>query len=268
METGDFSRFRLFLSASVPATSRSAEFLKEKNAQLRIEEAVMSLARTVFAHKGQLVFGGHPSISPLVATVATEYAPFVSGSEEEINVISGMEGYSYGPGDNGFPPVVIYQSDIFRPIISPETTQMLNSRAAFVRWTQKDPAETLDHPTPVGPRFPESVKEMRECMMEDAPLDAMVAIGGMEGIFDERRAFKIKYPDKPVFIFKSTGGASLNLAGDKYPKDSLDIFVEDKFGDESLAGKENSSLAPVYLSFAGELVNLVIRSNQQGKGFK
>jgi hypothetical protein len=63
----------VFLSASVPAAERSEAYRRVPDAPLRIDEAVVSLARAVFSHNGRLVFGGHPAISPLVAMVAAEY---------------------------------------------------------------------------------------------------------------------------------------------------------------------------------------------------
>ena len=66
--------FTLLLSASVPSDKRDKRFTKIKNAQIQIEEAVIGLSRNIFQAGGKIVFGGHPSISPLVALVATEYS--------------------------------------------------------------------------------------------------------------------------------------------------------------------------------------------------
>ena len=63
----------VFLSASVPSPERSHEYNRIPEAPLRIEEAVMSIARAIFMEGGTLVFGAHPSISPLVARVIGHY---------------------------------------------------------------------------------------------------------------------------------------------------------------------------------------------------
>src|SRR5690348_16641625 len=63
----------ILLSASVPAPERAKEYQRVEDAHFQIEQAVISLARAVFSESGQLVFGGHPAISPLVAMVAGEY---------------------------------------------------------------------------------------------------------------------------------------------------------------------------------------------------
>src|SRR5262249_59078396 len=53
----------IFLSASVPIREGWAEDAQPAE----IEEAIVSIARAVFARNGRLLFGGHPSVSPLVA---------------------------------------------------------------------------------------------------------------------------------------------------------------------------------------------------------
>ncbi len=72
-----YDRFTVLLSASIPSEKRSekyhTQYTKIKNAQIQIEEAVIGLSRNVFQSRGKLVFGGHPSISPLVAMIATEF---------------------------------------------------------------------------------------------------------------------------------------------------------------------------------------------------
>jgi hypothetical protein len=63
----------IFLSASVPSPKRNEQYQRIEDAHFEIEQAVISLARAVFSESGQLVFGGHPAISLLVAMVAGEY---------------------------------------------------------------------------------------------------------------------------------------------------------------------------------------------------
>src|SRR4051812_12552361 len=68
----------VFLSASKP--TRKLDFLPPSDVPARetdreIEHAALSLARAVFAEGGGLVFGAHPSVSPLIASAASEYFP-------------------------------------------------------------------------------------------------------------------------------------------------------------------------------------------------
>ena len=84
----------VFLSASVPDRPG---FERVPNAPFVIEQAVVSLARAVFAENGKIVFGAHPSISPLVASVAAEY--HLPGAPEQDR------------------SVIIYQSHAFDAVI-------------------------------------------------------------------------------------------------------------------------------------------------------
>ena len=59
----------VFLSASIPVRPG---FRRVSGAAVEIEEAVVSFARAVLKEEGTVVFGAHPSISPLVASVASE----------------------------------------------------------------------------------------------------------------------------------------------------------------------------------------------------
>src|SRR5947209_9716785 len=63
----------IFLSASVPTIERRDEYERIPEAPIQIEEAVMCVARAIFIEGGTLVFGAHPSISPLLARVIQHY---------------------------------------------------------------------------------------------------------------------------------------------------------------------------------------------------
>jgi hypothetical protein len=63
----------ILLSASIPAPERTDQYRSVPLGSFEIDQAVISLARAVFSEGGQLVLGGHPSISPLIAMVAGEY---------------------------------------------------------------------------------------------------------------------------------------------------------------------------------------------------
>src|SRR4051794_31938323 len=86
----------VFLCASVPDRQRAKKYRRLENAAFEIEQAVISLARAVFSEGGRLLFGGHPSISPLVATVAGEYRE---------------TGFAERRGEAPPAPVLIYQSE-------------------------------------------------------------------------------------------------------------------------------------------------------------
>jgi hypothetical protein len=211
--SGRLSGRSIFLSASVPRPGWAAAWRPDSkdcgeaddrrvpDAQFEIEQAVVSLARAVFAAGGQLVFGGHPTISPLVATVAGEYRTFPRGEAGE---------------EAARPPVLIYQSEAFREYAPEATLLMFRTGVANVRWTPAENGEEFKPGMP-GPLCPLSLEAMRDRMIAESRPDAMVCIGGMAGIFDEVSLFTEQRRGRPVYALRATGGASAILAEQSAP---------------------------------------------------
>src|SRR5256885_1491040 len=147
----------VFLSASVPAKHSGYE---SERFDLNVDEAVITLARTLFAAGGALVFGGHPSISPLVLTVASDYAA------------------QAGRLDHPF--AFIFQSEIFREIIPKKTLLLEQMGYGRIVWTPAAPGEVLQQ-DPVTKRWlaPRSLAGMRQAMIAQTQPAAFVAAGGM-----------------------------------------------------------------------------------------
>jgi hypothetical protein len=199
MKEGDF----IFLSASVPYRPEWTVAAEP----VEIEEAVVSLARAVFARRGRLLFGGHPSISPLVSAVAGEY-------------------YRVDPARQ-IRPVVTFQSEWFRGKLPDETWEMYRMGFSAIEWTPKEESQR------------KSLTVMRECMLGKMPTDvrdrnhltpplAMVVVGGMEGILEEaaiffrnRRDWNIEKPP-PLYAFEKGGGAARRLVE---PTDALERLL-------------------------------------------
>jgi hypothetical protein len=186
----------IFLSASVPY--RQGWVANAKPAE--IEEAIVSVARAVFSRKGRLLFGGHPSVSPLVAAVAGEY--FAADPARHVR------------------PVVTFQSRFYEGRLPDETTEMTRMGWSAIEWTATVPGTSADDPDP-------SLALMRDRMLLGSgeafarhrlrPPIAMIGVGGMEGIRDEalvflrkRRNWSIE-PLPRVCLFKSGGGAAAYL---------------------------------------------------------
>ncbi len=181
----------IFLSASVPYREEWIEGSKPSE----IEEAIISIARAVFARKGRLLFGGHPSVSPLVSAIASEYFP-----PDPARLIR---------------PVVTFQSEFFRKNLPDETAAMVRMGWSAIEWTEDRNA-----------RDP-SLKLMRELMLPEVrggafarnelrPPLAMIAVGGMEGIRDEALVFLSRQekwgpPQRPIICFRSGGAAAARL---------------------------------------------------------
>jgi hypothetical protein len=188
----------VFLSASVPYRDLHI-YKKPESAYLDIEEAVVSLARAVFAEEGRLVFGGHPSISPLVASVAADYYPA-----------------TFRRGESAEPPVSIYQSLCYEGHI-PDTTQLLREMGfAEIIWTPAEDGERFD-PHLTGRQCNQSIFHMRDRMLREKNPAAMVAIGGMDGVEDEAARFQSAENICPLYVFRSTWGAAARLAESRRP---------------------------------------------------
>ncbi|MFG1384336.1 SLOG domain-containing protein [Xanthobacter versatilis] len=188
----------LFLSASVPSQARAERFRRHLNAAFEIEQAVISLARAIFARGGRLVFGGHPTISPLVAMVAGEYRkPRRAESGEESAPAS----------------VVIYQSEAFREHVEEATLLIYTLESTRIEWVPAIGDERFDPKLPRGqPQCPLSLEAMRRRMLTETEPHAMVCIGGMEGVLKEAELFNELYPGHPIYVLEATGGAAAELA--------------------------------------------------------
>lgn len=198
----------IFLSASVPHPERDARFRAIPDAQREIESAVVALARAIFSSGGRLLFGGHPSITPLVAMVAGEFVPVGSADEREER------------GDIA-PPVIVYQLDVYRPKMT-EATKLMERLGLFrIEWceTLRHEAERKEWPANET-RYPESLERMRRLMESPdrphGPSLAMVCMGGMEGVLEEAGIYGElngrSAPPRPIVAFASTGGAALLLS--------------------------------------------------------
>jgi hypothetical protein len=189
----------VFLSASIPDRNRAEEYNRIPDAPFQVEQAVISLARAVFSEGGRLVFGGHPSISPLVAMVAGEYRePNVAESDTE------------RPRSQ----VVIYQSMVFREVIPDDTDLMVRLGLAEEHWTETAEGEFFNRERGAASlQCPQSLILMRQAMIRDTDPIAMVCIGGMEGVREEAALFTERYDGRhrerrPIFALARTGGAA------------------------------------------------------------
>ena len=167
----DLHRATIFLSASFPSGNRGERFRPYDASG--IADAVSAFTRSILAGNGKLVFGGHPTITPLVLMIARELS--VTDS------------------------VVVFQSAWFRDIRIPEVDEIQSERLGVIHWT--DCADDLD----------QSLRIMRTEMIGSVPYDAAIFVGGMEGIHDEYNLFTELRPDIPCFPVSGPGGAAATL---------------------------------------------------------
>jgi hypothetical protein len=186
----------VFLSGSVP---NREGFERVPDAPFVIEQAVVGLSRAVLAEGGRIVFGAHPSLSPLVASVASEYKT---------------------AGQSGDPPrVIIYQSRAFEEALPDETWDMSRFGFADLIWTEAREGERYRKGEPASRKCPASLRHMRRRMIEETRPRVMVIVGGMEGVFEEVDLFQSFWRSAKesagVFVYAAvhTGGAARIVSG-------------------------------------------------------
>jgi hypothetical protein len=156
----------IFLSASVPLPSRDPIYMETVDV-VAIRNAIKALVTEV-TPVGNIVFGGHPAITPLVAFLLRQMR------------------HDYRDR------IVLYQSRLFENELVPETGEFLKRK--FIDVIQGNRQINLD--------------EMRRRMIGDTEFDAGIFIGGMEGVEDEFCAFRNKHPNAHAFPIASTGAAA------------------------------------------------------------
>lgn len=188
----------VFLSASVPAKERGQKYQRIENAAVCIEEAVIAVARAVFSAGGNLVFGGHPSISPLVASVLREYQAPEVGPDAKVEHSEGQPQ----------PKVTMYQSKVWEPFWAEESKRLAENQLVEFHWTPIVEGESISQSRMDGPQAPKSMTEMRKEMIKRTSPIAMIIIGGMEGTEEEAEVFAEFRPGRPIFALATTGGAA------------------------------------------------------------
>ena len=159
----------IFLSASIPLKERNLIYYETADV-IAIRDCVSSLAKVVLP-ECRLVWGGHPSITPLISSIL-----------ESVNV-------------NIKEHVHLYQSEYFRQMFPVENEEF---------------SESLIVTNNLGSRD-ESLALMRKKMIIENDFIAGIFVGGMEGVEDEFELFTQSHPETMVFPMASTGAAALEI---------------------------------------------------------
>ena len=170
----------VFLSASFPSGRRGEE-VRPYDAS-GVADAVTAIVRAVLLNEGKLLFGGHPTITPLVLMI---------GAELRVQRV-----------------VDIFQSQWFSEQITEETRTLAELGLGTIHWTQR--CRTLEA----------SLTEMRRQMFGFVRPAGAVFVGGMSGIRAEYELFGSIRPGIPRIPVAGPGGAAAQLpsAGDDVPK--------------------------------------------------
>ena len=174
----------IFLSVSLPSADRHQKYYLNTN-PLNITNAVVSFIESILKSYGKIIFGGHPTISPLVLTVAKKFISILNSEKDPVRIY-------------------IYQSEMFRDKISKFTNELLDLGIGKIIWTKgfNDLRE-------------KSLNDMRVQMLKEHNISAGIFIGGMEGIEEEFDLFKDIYPETPMYLIGSSGGAT-KILSEKY----------------------------------------------------
>jgi hypothetical protein len=240
----------VFLSASVPTRDfvrtdlYTGELPRFDDQDLRIEAAVTAVARAVFRERGQLVFGGHPAISPLVAMVADEYFPASTGESRDAEQAAAEPRVRR--------PIIVFQSKCFERVIVDDVRDMERLGQASVVWTNPVEGEVFNEARAGDKQCDKSLALMRDQMLHAEPLAAMICIGGMDGIFEEFQAYVASGNAKRIFVFSTTGGASCQLATMTSESTTIEI-VDERFSDLPF-GQAHAEHVPPYDNIAQMIV--------------
>jgi hypothetical protein len=156
----------IFLSASIPLPEDDARYLDTADI-IAIRDSIRALV-SVVAPAGQIVFGGHPAITPLIRLLVRNMTPDVNQH------------------------IILYQSAFFRRDFPPETAEF--ERVRIIEAVDNDEAASL--------------MRMREAMIGGHQYDAGVFLGGMNGVEREFAIFRRMHPNIPAYPIASTGAAA------------------------------------------------------------
>ncbi|WP_337039468.1 hypothetical protein [Elizabethkingia anophelis] len=168
----------IFLSASIPLPERDPKYIDSADI-IAIRDSVIALVTTVLPHH-RIIWGGHPSITPLVYYVMEKL---------DLNIQK---------------HVTLYQSKFFEKDFPDDNNKFENVTLTEIIENDRD----------------KSLLNMRERMLSEYEFSAAVFIGGMEGVIDEYNMFREKYQDVHILLpVASTGAASKELYEKNLPKE-------------------------------------------------
>ena len=184
----------IFLSASIPLPERDSKYIDNADI-IAIRDAVIALTTVVLPHH-RLVWGGHPSITPLVYYVM-----------KKLNL-------------NIQEHVTIYQSKFFEKYFPEDNNKFNNVILTDVIDNDRD----------------KSLLHMRERILDEFEFSAAVFIGGMEGIEGDKekgiegeyKMFIDRHPQALILPIASTGAATKIIYNNLLPEEQKnERFLKD-----------------------------------------
>ncbi|MBC3995177.1 hypothetical protein H8R20_06140 [Morganella morganii] len=160
---------KIFLSASIPLADRHPKYFQTADVSA-IRDAINALAKVVIPN-AILVWGGHPSITPLIRLILEKLEKDTSKH------------------------VVLYQSEFFR-----KKFPLDNDQIEDIKITRE-----------IRGDMERSLALMRQEMIGGNNFVAGIFIGGMEGVEDEFNLFKQCNPNALLLPVATTGAAALAI---------------------------------------------------------
>ena len=201
----------IFLSASIPLPERHPKYYETADI-IAIRDAVMALTSIALTNH-RIVWGGHPSITPLIYYVIErmlinklerEDWELPLNEDEKDLIESQLKGKIQQH-------VLLYQSLFFKEDFPPENELFKN-----VVLTEN-----------VGD-IHSSIQHMRHRMFSENEFAAAVFIGGMDGIEVEYKMFQEYHPKAIILPIASTGAATKIVYENLFPKELRnDRFLND-----------------------------------------
>ena len=214
----------IFLSASIPSPDRDKRYYINTN-PLDITDAVVAISKIIFSEGGKIIYGGHPTISPLILSVARIFKQYYK--------------------QENLPLVSIYQSKFFESKISQFTEELINLELGEINWTNS-----------VKNDKDLSLMLMRKEMIESRNIVAAIFIGGMEGIAEEFKLFVESHPNFPMYLIASSGGATRFLFENQFAYYYKEVFKWNYFDENLINDLRNSKQ---FLFLAKEIVSDIIK---------
>ena len=211
----------IFLSASIPLPERDAKYYDTADI-VAIRDAVIALTTLVLPHH-RIVWGGHPSITPLIYYVMEKTIKNKVEREDGFTKKS-LEDQEriifHRTQEEISSHVRLYQSKFFEKFFPEDNNKFRNIE--FTDIIEDDRDKSLLH--------------MRERMLGESEFSAAVFIGGMEGIDGDKekniegeyKMFVDRHPSAFLLPIASTGGATKIIYDTVFPEElKNERFVKD-----------------------------------------
>lgn len=211
----------IFLSASIPIKERHPKYFDTADV-IAIRDSVISLTTTVL-DRHRLIWGGHPSITPLIYNVMENMTLLKLREQPDWDFLSKdlqdkkLEAELKRDIQRH---VHLYQSEYFKDIFPPDNEKFDN-----ITFTEN-----------MGDVH-SSVQQMRKRMFSENKFSAAVFIGGMDGIEVEYKMFREHHPNTLLLPVASTGAATKIVYDTMFPNEMKNARFEKDYGYMSLFQK-------------------------------